>query len=212
MIADIFVFFHILHGHMIVAIEGIDGSGKETQVSLLREHFKKKKIKFSALKTPDYESETGKSIKKYLNGELSLTPEEAFLLYAKDVLDMVDKFSKLEKKVRIVLLDRYITSTIAYQCARGLPLKKALEITEILGFPGIDKIIFVDIKPETGFKRKSAEKPKLDIHERDKRYLSKVRKFYLQQRKKNFLGEWVTVNGEGKPNEINKEILKQIKI
>jgi dTMP kinase len=197
---------------MIIALEGIDGCGKKTQIKLIKKHLKAKKIAFSSLKTPNYNNPVGKAIKKYLNGDLLLEPEEAFLLYATDVLMMIRDISDLEKKSKIVLLDRYITSTIAYQCARGLSFNKALKIIEDLKFPKIDKIIYIDIKPETSIERKKKEKGTLDVHERNTDYLGKVRRFYLREINEKVLGDWVAIDGKRSVKKIKEDILNEIKL
>lgn len=196
---------------MIIAIEGIDGCGKETQIELIKKHLKKEKIPFSTLKTPNYKTPVGKAIKDYLYGEVSLDPKQAFLLYSTDVLMMTNEFQGLEKKSKVILLNRYITSTIAYQCARGLSFKNALKIVKVLEFPKIDRIIYVDIKPEVSFGRKSKEKKNLDIHEKNKKYLGKVRRFYLKQLRENILGDWVAIDGERSIEKVSDDILKEIK-
>ncbi|OGI15318.1 dTMP kinase [Candidatus Micrarchaeota archaeon RBG_16_49_10] len=196
---------------MIIALEGIDGAGKKTQIDLIMKHLKRSKTPFLVLKTPDYSTPVGKAIRKYLDGELRLEPEEAFALYAADVLMMAREFSEAKKKSKVILLDRYITSTVAYQCGRGLPFKKAVDMVGLLGFPKIDKIIYIDISPETSFRRKKKEKKSLDIHEKDREYLAKVRRFYLREVKEGFIGEWAIIDGEKSPEAVSKEIMKEFK-
>jgi dTMP kinase len=197
---------------MIIAIEGIDGAGKKTQIKLIKRHLKAEGAKPCILKTPNYKSPVGKLIREYLTGKAKLEPKEAFLVYSADVLALSRRLRDAQRKSKFVLLDRYITSTIAYQCGRGLAFKDAVGMAEILQVPKVDKVIFIDIKPETGFRRKKKQKPKLDIHERDIEYLSRVRRSYLRQAKEGLFGDWIVVDGEKPPEDVKNEILKAIRV
>ncbi len=195
---------------LFCVLEGLDGSGGTTQTNLLKKYFEKKKIPHVFLKSPNYETETGKLIKSYLNGKLKLKPEQAFILFATDVLDSLPIIKKSLEENKVVVIDRYITSTIAYQCAKGFSLESALNFIKLHEFPMADAIIFMDIKPETSRRRKMKEHGKLDRHERDLKLLKKVREFYQKETKENLLGKWFILNGERDKNDVNKDILKII--
>jgi len=195
---------------LFCVIEGLDGAGGSTQSKLLKEIFEKKKIPHVFIKSPNYETEIGKSIRDYLNGKFNLKPEQAFILFASDVLESIPIIKKGLNEKKVVVVDRYITSTIAYQCANGFSFDSAMNFVKLHEFPEADAIIYIDIKPETSMKRKRKEHGKLDRHEKNLKFLKKVRDFYQIEIKENILGKWFVVNGERDIKEVHEDILKII--
>jgi len=191
-----------------IVIEGLDGCGGETQTKLLKKYFIKNKIPHKIFRSPDYNSPTGKRIKLYLDEKIELNPEDAFKLFASDTL-LTSK--KIEKEGKLVVMDRYITSTIVYQAARGFDFEKGIEFTESMDYQKPDAIIYINIKPETSMGRKRKEKGKLDYHESKLNYLKKVRKFYLQEAKRNVLSKWYIIDGEKSIQDVHKDILRIVK-
>jgi dTMP kinase len=193
-----------------IVLEGLDGSGGSTQSNLLKEFFEKENIPHVFVKSPEYKTGIGQSIRDYLDGKLNLKPEEAFLLFAMDVLNSVPMIKEGLEKSKIVIADRYITSTIAYQCANGFSFENALKFVKLHKYPEPDAIIFIDIKPETSMERKMKEQGKLDRHEKDLKFLRKVRELYQKEIKENVMGKWFIVDGEKDIKEVHKNILKII--
>jgi len=193
-----------------IVIEGLDGCGGETQTKLLNEYLNSDGISHIIYRSPDYSKPLGKVIKLYLDGKLKLNPDAAFTLFASDTL-ITSEMIKSERKEKVVIMDRYITSTIVYQAARGLDFEKALGIVNKLNYEKPDAIIYIDISPETSMKRKILEKKNLDYHEGNLEYLKKVRSFYLKEMKLNFLGKWYLVDGEKSIEKVNEQILRIIK-
>jgi len=193
-----------------VVIEGLDGAGGQSQTELLKEYFTKNNILSVFVKSPNYENPVGRLISDYLNEKIDLSNEQAFLLFATDVLNSIPKIESGLRSKKIVIADRYITATIAYHCSRGLPLESATKLVESLKYPKADLIIFIDIKPETSMKRKIGENRELDKYEKDLKFLGKVREFYLKEIKENIMGKWVVIDGEKSKKEIHEDILKVI--
>ena len=194
-----------------IVIEGLDGSGGQTQTDLLKEVFKMNKVPFSFVKSPDYKHQVGQLFSDYLTGKVDLTTEQVFLLCAMDVLNSVPKIKKALKEGHFVIADRYITSTLAYNDAKDFSMSKGLKLIELLDFPKADLIIFLDINPKTSMKRKMEEKGNLDIHEQDADYLRKVRESYRKEIDKNTMGKWVLIDGEKNIQTVSKEVMKLIK-
>jgi len=194
-----------------IVIEGLDGAGSQTQTDLLKEVFKMNKVPFSFVKSPDYKHPVGQLFSEYLTGKVDLTTEQVFLLCAMDVLNSVPKIKKGLKEGHFVIADRYITSTLAYNDAKGFSMSKGLKLIEPLDFPKADLIIFLDINPKTSMKRKMEEKGNLDIHEQDADYLRKVRESYRKEIDKNTMGKWVLIDGEKNIQTVSKEVMKLIK-
>ncbi|MDI6825664.1 MAG: dTMP kinase [Candidatus Aenigmarchaeota archaeon] len=195
----------------LIVLDGLDGSGGSTQTNLLKKFFEKKNIPYLFVKSPEYGTETGHSIRDYLDGKIKLKPKQAFVLFATDVLNSVPIIKKGLEENKVVIADRYITSTIAYQCANGYSFESALNFVKLHEYPEADLIIFIDIKPETSMKRKLKEHGRLDRHEKDLNFLRKVREFYSKEIKGNILGRWVVVDGEKSIEEVHKDIINSIK-
>jgi dTMP kinase len=193
-----------------IVLEGLDGSGGSTQSNLLKEYFDEKQIPSVFVKSPEYDTEVGRAIRDYLDGKVKLKTEQAFLLFATDVLNSVPKIKEGLEENKIVFADRYVTSTIAYQCANGFSFENAMKFVKSHQYPEADIIIFIDIKPETSMERKMKEHGKLDIHEKNLNFLRKVREFYMKEIKENILGKWVVIDGERSKGEIHKNILNII--
>jgi len=189
-----------------IVIEGLDGCGGETQTKLLKEYLTKKNISHKLFRSPDYSTPLGKTIQAYLKEELELDPESALTIFASDTLLTSKKIEKLRKDT-FVIMDRYITSTIPYQAARGLDFNKGVKFAELMEYQIPDAIIYIDIKPKTSMERKKKEKGKLDYHEKKLNYLRKVRNFYLKEAENNVLSDWFLIDGERPIEEIHEDIL-----
>jgi len=195
---------------VFVVIEGLDGAGGQSQTELLKEYFAVNNIPVVFVKSPNYDHPIGRFISDYLNEKIELSNDQAFLAFAIDVLNSIPKIESGLKDGKIVIADRYITSTIAYHCSKGFSFECALKLVELLKYPEADKIIFIDIKPETSMKRKIGEQGKLDRHEKDLEFLKKVKEFYFREINENVLGKWVVIDGERDKDDIHDDILKVI--
>jgi len=193
-----------------IVIEGLDGAGGQTQTNLLKEYFKKNHIPFLIVTSPDYSHPIGQLFDDYLHGKVDLSTEQVFLLCAIDVMNSIPKIKQGLSEGKIVVADRYITSTLAYRDADDFPLEKGIKLIEMLNFPRPNLIIFLDISPETSMQRKFNEKRSLDLHEKNKNYLKKVKESYKKEISNNILGKWVVVNGEKTKQEVHDQILNYL--
>ncbi len=143
----------ILKKGFLVVFEGIDGSGKTTQAKLLFEYLKRKGLDVILSREPT-DSIYGQKIKKLAQGERDLVrPVDEYELFINDRRIHVDSVIKpaLDNK-KIVILDRYYFSTMAYQGAIGLdPEKIKLENEKFAPVPEI--IFFLKIPPRVGLRR-----------------------------------------------------------
>jgi dTMP kinase len=159
---------------MLIAIEGIDGSGKTTIARHLVNFLKRKGYDAVLFREPS-DSEYGRILretKKRLNPEEEL---ELFLLDREE--DVRRNITPALKAGKIVVMDRYYLSNIAYQSARGIDAGKIKELNEKIA-PKPDLVILLDVKPETGIER-VRKRGKLSPFE-DLEYLKKVRESYLE--------------------------------
>jgi len=146
---------------MIIAIEGIDGSGKGTQARLLVEAIREAGKQVDFLQFPRYE-ETGfgREVGRYLNGEFGeldqVHPKFAAMLYALDRFESVGSIRASIAAGHIVVCDRYVGSNLAHQSAR-MPEEKRADIQvwisdlehTILGVPKPDIVFFLDMPPNS---------------------------------------------------------------
>lgn len=142
----------------LIAIEGIDGSGKRTQVELLTAALRERGHSVLATGFPEYDSWFGKMVGQFLNGELgpleSVDPHFSALLYAGDRFEAKAKLEEALNKGQIVLVDRYIGSNLAHQTARVDPTRRAafqewIEHLEygIYGLPKEDLVLYLRVPP-----------------------------------------------------------------
>lgn len=195
----------------LIVIEGIDGAGCGTQAELLKEKLNEK---FSQpvlhIRYPNYNSPVGVTIHKFLHEELNLNPDMQFFIYSLDMLKDMNEIKKALDEGRMVLADRYFTSTLAYQCSQGFPLEKALKFAELFDFVKPDLIIYLKVSTETSMQRKKMEKNNLDLFEKDLEFKKKVSKKYDELANKNIFGKWFVVDAEKTIEEVANEIEKEI--
>lgn len=188
---------------MLVVIEGLDGSGKSTQVKRLRSYLESKTDNLEYIHFPRYDAPVyGELIGKFLRGGFgsidSVHPQLVALLYAEDRHGAAPQMRRTLDEGGIVLLDRYVYSNIAYQCAKiddpqeREALRKWIFDTEYgqFGLPKPDLNIFLDVpigfvekKLEAGRKGDDREylEGKTDIHEADIEFQKRVREVYVRQ-------------------------------
>ncbi len=194
-----------------IVFEGLDGAGTETQTKILFNYFKKLRKRVEKLSYPDYQRPIGNLIHQYLHKKYDFNVKTQFLIYLTDFVKDIDKINNLLKQKRIIISDRYFTSTLAYQGLKGFPIKNALKIAELINLPKPDLIIYLKISPETSIKRKFKEKGNLDRHESDRKLLGRLTKFYGKLIKKQIFSRWVVINGEKSIEAISKKIISSLK-
>ena len=197
-----FVLTEIIYMNKLFVIEGVDGAGKSTQIKLLNDFFSKKGYNCEYLHFPRTDAPYfGELIARFLRGEFgSLNEVDPYLvamLYAGDRKDSSELISGWLNEGRIVLLDRYTYSNIAYQCAKlenpadQLRLMKWILDLEFGHFaiPRPDLNIFLDVpvafaennlaKARTGTDRNYLNGSR-DIHEESMMFQKNVRDIYVR--------------------------------
>lgn len=171
---------------MIVAIEGIDGSGKGSQTKLVTELARGIFSNVQSLSFPRYGLSKGaKLVELYLNGKLTaglndyLGPAMFFALDRFETKDLLQKYSK--DPSNCLIIDRYVASNVAHQSCKELDKEKRFKIQtdivniehEILEIPRPDVVIYFEIEPALAQQRvtlKSARgytEKTHDLHEGD---------------------------------------------
>jgi len=187
---------------ILIAIEGIDGSGKTTQSKLLYEALVKMGFP-TVLSHEPTEGPFGEEIRKKLSTS-GLSPEEAYDLFVRDRKEHVNKkiIPSLEAG-KIVIVDRYFISTIAYQGAGGISLNKIIADHEKFA-PIPDLVIILDIPVDEAIKRLTNKNR--DSFERNRSFLQEVRRIYLNIGKL-LKTKVIIIDARKNVNEIHKEIL-----
>jgi dTMP kinase len=190
----------VLQKGILIVFEGIDGSGKSTQAEILLERLQEEDFDAVYFREPS-KGKWGRKIKKKALHPDSLTPEEELDLFQKDRRENVEKNLKPAlKKKRVVILDRYYYSTIAYQGAKGIDEKLIRRMNEEFVVEP-DLVFIFDIDPQKGLERIENRKKKDRLFERED-YLVKVREIF-----RSFKGEkFVHIDALKSKEEIRKEI------
>jgi dTMP kinase len=217
---------------MLIAVEGIDGSGKGTHSKLIYDKMQQLNIKSKLLTFPNYTTTFfGHEVGRYLNGEfgtLSSVPIEfASILYAGDRLEMKLKIEKYLTEDDIVICDRYTPSNLAHQAGKSHGNRQQELISwiekleyDIFSLPRPDLVIWLDMPIDAAMKFVAQKKARpytedtLDLHEASNNYLTSVRAVYEDLAKTR---SWAIVNCFD-PNtntlrgisSINKEILNHV--
>ncbi|MEM3703815.1 MAG: dTMP kinase [Candidatus Bathyarchaeia archaeon] len=185
-----------------VCIEGLDGCGKTTQAKILVKRLRK--MGYDAVYTAEpTRGKVGKFIKRYcLHGGRRVSSVVEALLFAADRYEHVESeiFPAL-RNGKIVVSDRYIYSSLAYQGAAGLNLDWIRQINEHALAPNL--AILIDVEPNTVIKRL---KPRRSVME-NLETQHKVREVYLRFVEN---GELVKVDGNKPKKEVANEILSII--
>lgn len=140
----------------LIVLEGIDGSGKRTQLDRLARALRERGVPFAQVSFPRYDGFFGKMVARFLNGEFgslaAVDPHFSALLYAGDRLESKSSIEAALASGKTVLADRYIASNLAHQGARMpaatrdefIAWLKKLEY-EVYGLPAEDLVIYLRV-------------------------------------------------------------------
>lgn len=188
---------------MLIVLEGLDGAGKSTQVKMLKTYLEQKDPSLEYIHFPRYDSPVfGSLIGKFLRGGFGsiegVHPQLVALLFAEDRRTAAPEIMDSLSKGHTVLLDRYVCSNIAYQCAKTSSDEEAEELRkwilqteyESFGIPRPDLNIFLDVpicfvEQSLSHQRGGDDREYLhgaqDIHEADIEFQKKVKAMYRRQ-------------------------------
>lgn len=183
---------------MLIAFEGLDQSGKETQARGLAARLQEDGYRVKALSFPDYETPIGREIRKALDGERDFAPDVMQLLYVANRLEWREKIERWLSEGDIVVCDRFRASSVAYGEAQGLDREWLEEIQRGLPTPAVTFLL--DIAPETAVHRKATGR---DRYERDLALLERVRASYRRQASQP---GWVLIDAEAPKDEVSRAV------
>ncbi|MBQ6557637.1 MAG: thymidylate kinase [Bacteroidales bacterium] len=218
---------------MLIVIEGLDGAGKSTQVKKMRDYLGRVCPRLEYIHFPRYDAPVyGGLISKFLRGDFGeidkVHPQLVALLFAEDRHGAAPQMRRTLESGGTVLLDRYVYSNIAYQCAKLPDAGAAEELREWIlrteygqfDLPRPDLNIFLDVP--ISFVRESLARQRagndrdylqggLDIHEADIAFQQRVRDMYLKLAESDPSFEVVDCSGRDgsmlPPDEIFSKLL-----
>lgn len=186
---------------MFYVIEGLDGSGKSTQLSLLRQYLSSKGISYEDIHFPKLnQGRFGEMIARFLRGEFGglneVHPQLVALLFAADRHEHAGTLRQWLKDGKILIADRYVNSNIAFQCAKLEDEAEKQALREWIldmeyryyDIPKPDFSLYLDVPFEAVRQSLAKQREgddrdylqgKADIHEADLHFQEKVRQEYL---------------------------------
>jgi dTMP kinase len=172
---------------LLIAFEGLDQSGKQTQAEMLRDRLREQGYKVRLLSFPDYGTSIGEEIARALQGERDYGADVMQLLYVANRYERKDEIQHWLEGGLILICDRYRASSVAYGEAHGLDGAWLADMQKYLPEPDITFLL--DIPPETSARRKTSDR---DKYERDLAMLARVRDSYVRQA----AGGWIRVDAD----------------
>jgi len=182
-------------------IEGLDGSGKSTQMELLRKYLQREQCAYQDIHFPMLnQGRFGEVIAQFLRGEFGglneVHPQLVALLFAADRHEHAETLRKWLSAGQILIADRYVNSNIAFQCAKLDDPKEKIALREWIldmeyqyyKIPRPAVSLYLDVPFQAVAKSLSEQragddraylKGKTDIHEADLAFQEKVRQEYL---------------------------------
>ncbi len=174
---------------MIIAIEGIDGSGKSTQSQLLTNRLNHEGYPTSLIHLPEYNNNTGQVISRHLDGKYGFTkkdePYQASVLFAVNRIEcLTDEFVRINDHI---VFNRYVLSNAAYQSFSMKPDDRQVFIDWVidlefnkLALPRHSLVIVLDLAVKTAIEQiRKRQGDKADIYERNIDLLEYCSKCYL---------------------------------
>ena len=178
---------------LLIAFEGLDQSGKQTQAERLRDVLVDEQRLVRLLSFPAYETAIGAEIERALRGLHEYSSEVMQLLYVANRYEHKSLIETEKARGTILVCDRYLASSVAYGEAQGLDAQWLTDMQSHLPQP--DLTFLLDIAPDVSARRKAHDR---DRYERDLALLARVRESYRRQA---LQPGWALVSGE-QPKEM----------
>jgi dTMP kinase len=192
-----------MKGHLI-AFEGLDQSGKQTQAERLLAAFRSAGHRTEFLTFPEYTTAIGEEIGRALQGERDYQPDTLQLLYIANRFEFRPRIAQWLASGTMVVCDRYLASSIAYGGAQGVDAAWLTEIQSLLPQPSLT--ILLDIPPDASLTRKKAARDKF---ERDMPLLGRVRDSYLRQAAES--DSWIRIEGGQDKDTVSAAVLSAVR-
>ena len=187
----------------LVAFEGLDQSGKQTQAERLLAAFRAAGHQAEFLTFPAYETAIGIEIEHALRGRRDYQPDTLQLLYIANRFEFRTRILDWLAAGTMVVCDRYLASSIAYGDAQGVDATWLTTIQAPLPQPSLT--LFMDMTPEVSLGRKKADRDKF---ERDMPLLGRVRESYIRQ---SSAPGWARINAEQDKDAVTADVLSAVR-
>jgi len=189
-------------GGLLIAFEGLDQSGKQTQTERLRDWLVEAGRQVRLLSFPAYETPIGTEIRKALAGKHEWTAEVMQLLYIANRYEERPLIERELARGTVLVCDRYIASSIAYGESQGLDGSWLRDVQRHLPQP--DLTFLLDIAPEVSARRKTSDR---DKYERDLALLARVRESYLRQARSP---GWVRLDADRDRGAVARDVFEAV--
>ena len=191
---------------LIIAFEGVEGSGKSLHLKNISKYLKRKKIRFLSLREPGGSKTSEKIRKLILSNKSNFNKKTDLLLYLAARSENIEKIIKKNYKKKIILIDRFIDSTLAYQhYGMGIDKKIINKINQyLLGKIKID-FTFLNLVNMTNLRTRLSKRKNLNRYDKFKiSFYKKIQNGFIKIAKKN-KKKYLIINS-------NDSILKNKKI
>ena len=187
----------------LIAFEGLDQSGKQTQTDALAAALIAAGHECERVSFPDYATAIGTEIHQALHGARDYAADVMQLLYVANRYEFRARLESWIAGGRIVVCDRYKASSVAYGEAQGLDRAWLAEIQRFL--PAADLTILLDIPPKVAVERKAADR---DRYERDLDLLTRVRTSYRAQWSDS---GWILIPGDRDKAVVSADVREAVR-
>jgi dTMP kinase len=183
---------------LLIAFEGLDQSGKQTQAERLRDRVVEAGRLVRLLSFPAYDTAIGTEIGRALQGDRDYGPDVMQLLYVANRYEWKPQIEFELGRGTVLICDRYLASSIAYGEAQGLDPAWLTDMQKYLPQPDITFLL--DIDPDVSARRKTADR---DKYERDLALLGRVRGSYMRQAA---TAEWTTLDASRERDAVAADV------
>ena len=187
---------------LLIAFEGLDQSGKQTQAERLRDTLVAGSRLVRLLSFPAYETAIGIEISRALRGAHDYSSEVMQLLYVANRYEHKAIIEAEKSRGAVLVCDRYLASSVAYGEAQGLDPQWLTDMQVHLPQP--DLTFLLDIEPEVSARRKTQDR---DRYERDLALLARVRESYLRQAKQH---AWVVLDASRERDQVAADVAEAV--